>query len=54
MNINVDFRIFVNASHSVYKIQIKNENFFGKSRTHFCRKCYDLDMCQNLEKNIVW
>ena len=61
MNINEDFRIFVNTNHSVFlkkhtKTQIKLKlNFFGKSGTHFCRECYDLDMCQNLEKTInVW
>ena len=61
MNINVDFTIFVNANHSVFlkkhtKTQIKLKlKIFGKSGTHFCRECYDLDMCQNLEKTIsVW
>ena len=59
VNINADVRVFVNASHSAYfsekhKTQMKlNRIFFGKSQTHFCRECYDLDMCQNLEKNII-
>ena len=49
----------MNASHSVFlkkhwntnKIKTKNllEN---RGHTHFCRECYDLDMCQNSEKSI--
>ena len=61
MNINADFRIFVNTSHRVFlkkntKTQIKLKPiFFRKSWTHICRECYDPDMCQNSEKSIdVW
>ena len=57
MNINEDFRFFVNVflkKHTKTQIKLKL-NFFRKSGTHFCRECYDLDMCQNLEKTInVW
>ena len=60
MNIIVDLRIFVNASHSVFLKKHQNTNktktfFFWKSWTSFCRECYDFDMCHNLVENInVW
>ena len=62
MNIKTDFRVFVDASHSVFLKKKKNTRtnkiitiFFSKSRSHFCRKCYDFDMRQKSEKNVnVW
>ena len=56
ININEDFRIFMNASHIAFlntKTQIKLKRFFfGKLETNFCWQCYDLNMYQNSEKNI--
>ena len=47
-HVNVDSRIFLNASHSVFlkkhlnTNKIKTKLFPGKLQTHFCRECYDL------------
>ena len=60
VNINGDFRVFLNASQGIFQKntktnKIKNKFFSWKLRTHCCWECYNLDMCQNTEKSInVW
>ena len=60
VNINVDFRTFVSASHNVFSKKNTKTNkikskFFFENRRHNCRECYDLDMYQNSAKNInIW
>ena len=56
-NINVDFKIFAIASHSAFskntKIQTKlKPKHYLKITDTLCRECYNLDMCQNSDKNI--
>ena len=61
MNINAIFRIFLNASHSVFlkkhetTNKIKTKCFF-ENCGHTCWECYDLGMYQNSEKciNVRW
>ena len=56
--INADFRIYENASHVVFKNtktnKIKTKFIFWKSWKHFCRECYDPDMCQKQRKVLMF